>query len=227
MPKSSPSTQDFIQVKTIEDDVVILKNGGLRQIIIVSGLNLDLMSEEEQGSILSLYQRFLNTLDFPVQFLVHSRKFDIENYIKNMDVLEQKETNELLRNQIFEYKEFIKTFVAQNDIMTKMFLVVVSYNAVTLVSQKGWLGSLFSKSKKTKQVSADEILQGQEKNIHFRQLKQRSDQVISGLQSIGLRALALNTEELTELFYNFYNPEAVSKDNLNIAKAPTSPTANN
>ena len=82
--KSSPSTQQFIDIENIEEDVVILKNSGLRQIVMVSGINLDLVSEEERNTTLHLYQNFLNSLDFPTQFLIHSRKFNIENYKKDL-----------------------------------------------------------------------------------------------------------------------------------------------
>lgn len=217
MAKTAPSTQDFIKIENIEEDVVILKDGGLRQIIMVSGVNLDLMSEEEKNVILNSYQRFLNSLDFPIQILVHSRKFNIDNYIKNIEGLEKTEQNELLKNQIFEYKEFIKTFVKENDIMNKMFLVIVPFNPVYLIPAGGFLSKLNFFGNKKEAAARAKISLDQNKKINFRQLKQRSDQIIDGIQSIGLRAVALNNEELLELFYNFYNPETVEKQNLSIA----------
>ncbi|MFA5173163.1 MAG: hypothetical protein WC435_02075 [Candidatus Paceibacterota bacterium] len=223
MAKAAPSTQDFIKIENIEEDVVVLKDGGLRQIIMVSGVNLDLMSEEEKNVILNSYQRFLNSLDFPVQILVHSRKFNIDNYIKNIENLEKVEQNELLKNQIFEYKEFIKTFVKENDIMNKMFLVVVPFNPVYLVPAGGFLSKLNFWGNKKEAAAKAKLSLDQNKKINFRQLKQRSDQVIDGIQSIGLRAVALNNEELLELFYNFYNPETIEKQNLSIAsQSPSS-----
>jgi len=210
--KSSPSTQQFIDIENIEEDVVILKNSGLRQIIMVSGVNLDLVSDEERNSTLHLYQNFLNSLDFPVQFLVHSRKFNIENYLKNINELEKNEKNELLKNQIFEYGQFIKSFVEQNDIMSKMFLVIVPFNPVSLTPVKFNLFGFFKKNKE--EDSSSKNISDQEKQINFRQLRGRTDQVIDGLQSIGLRAVTLNNEELIELFYNFYNPENIEKEKL-------------
>ncbi|MDD4761505.1 MAG: hypothetical protein PHZ25_00565 [Candidatus Pacebacteria bacterium] len=222
MAKVAPSTQDFIKIENIEEDVVILKNGGLRQIIMVSGINIDLMSEEEKNVILNSYQRFLNSLDFPVQILVHSRKFNIDNYIKNIENLEKVEQNELLKNQIFEYKEFIKTFVKENDIMNKMFLIVVPFNPISLIPAGGFLSKLNFLGNKKEAMVKEKLSLEQNKKINFRQLKQRSDQVVEGIQSIGLRAVALNSEELLELFYNFYNPETVEKQNLNIANQSSS-----
>jgi len=219
MAKANPSTQNFIEIKSIEDDIIILKDGSFRQIAIVSGINLDLMSEEEQNSILFLYQRFLNSLDFPIQILIHSRKFNIENYIKNISELEKVEENELLKNQIFEYKEFIKTFIKENDIMNKMFLVVIPFIPANILPQKGFFSKIFpfGKNKKINEAVASKT--NQEKQIYFRQLRQRTDQVISGIQSIGLRAVVLNNEELLELFYNLYNPEAVGKEGFKISSS--------
>jgi len=210
---NTPSTQDFIDIKNIDQDVVILKDGSLRQVIMVSGINLDLQSEEEKNTILGLYLRFLNSLDFTIQILIHSRKFNIDNYIKNISEREKIEPNELLKNQIFEYKQFIKTFVEQNDIMTKMFLIVVPFKSFGSSSKKGFF-SFFSKKKQNPTEQNDE----KSKQISYHQLHQRTDQVINGIQSIGLRAVVLNNEELTELFYNFYNPETVEKENINLPK---------
>jgi len=214
--KSSPSTQQFIDIENIEEDVVILKNSGLRQIVMVSGINLDLVSEEERNTTLHLYQNFLNSLDFPTQFLIHSRKFNIENYLKNIDELEKNETNSLLKNQIFEYKQFIKSFVEQNDIMSKMFLVVIPFNPISLMPKSGLFSFFNFKKKKEDKTDKLNTIAEQEKQINFRQLRGRTDQVIDGLQSVGLRAVALNNEELIELFYNFYNPENTEKEKLAI-----------
>ncbi len=213
MSSRLPSTQNFIGLKNVDGNVVILKDGGLRQIVLVSGLNLDLQSEEERGSVLELYQRFLNSLDFPVQILVHSRKFNIVKYISHVEEREKIETNELLKNQIFEYKQFISDFVKENDIMTKIFLVVVPFNPVNLVPQSGFISRLF----KRPFAAAAESASDQEHQLNVRQLRQRADQVIDGLQSIGLRAVVLESEELLELYYNFYNPESVEKERLGIA----------
>jgi len=209
----TPSTQSFIGLKNVDGDIVTLKDGGLRQVVLVSGVNLDLQSEEERGAVLELYQRFLNSLDFPVQILVHSRKFNIAKYISHVEEREKIETNELLKNQIFEYKHFIADFVKENDIMTKIFLVVVPFNPVHLVPQSGFLSRLFKRKTSASATSVND----QESQINIRQLRQRTDQVIDGLQSVGLRAVVLESEELLELYYNFYNPEMVEKERLGIA----------
>src|SRR3989344_2884939 len=101
-------TQDFVEIKEIQDGVVVLKGGGLRQILMVDGVNFELKSEEEQSLIIYAYQNFLNSLDFSLQCVVHSRKLGIEQYLLKLEDREREEPNELLKNQIAEDREFIR-----------------------------------------------------------------------------------------------------------------------
>lgn len=211
----SQATQKFIEIDSIDNDVVILKGGGLRKVILVSGVNMELKSEEEQNLIYYAYQDLLNGLDFSVQFVAHSRKLNIDPYLALLESYRSKETNELLRSQIVEYKEFIKSFVQQNEIMTKTFFIVVPYDPITVAGSEG-LSKFLPFLKNTTPSAQTQKGEMREKNLT--QLNQRVDQVISGLQPIGLRAVILNREELIELFYNLYNPESVEKKDLAIAK---------
>lgn len=216
------ATQKFVEVAGIENGAVILKNGGLRQVIMVGGMNFDLKSEEEQALIISLFQQFLNALNFSVQIVVHSRKLNITSYLEMLEERYDKEENELLKNQIQEYREFVRALVAENAIMNKTYFVVVPFDPIkipgvgTASTPAGILG-LFSKKKPDAAKSAspadDPAL-----NQHIEQLNQRAALVLAGLARIGLRAVTLNDEELIELFYNFYNPEAVEKKSITLAK---------
>jgi len=215
MPKEqSVATQQFVDIAEIKNGIVILKNGGLRRVLMVSGINFDLKSEEEQNIILYAFQNFLNTLDFSMQFVIHSRKMNIDAYIENLKKRGEQEENELLRNQISEYMEFIKSFVEQNAVMAKTFFAVVPYDPIQISGAASDLlsGLKFWEKKKDK----DKKDEGEEQKII--QLNQRTEQVISGLNQIGLRAVALNNEELIELFYNYYNPAKVERKELKIAK---------
>jgi len=212
MAQASKSTQQFVDVKEIRDGAVILKNGSLRKILLVSGINFELKSEEEQNIIIYAYQNFLNSLDFSVQFVIHSRRTNIAEYLRNMKERQNNEVNELLKNQISEYAEFIRSFVESNEIMAKTFFVVVPYDSISVPKGgKKFLGFL-GLGKKTAS-SLDKTLEQK-----FIQLNQRTDQVISGLVQVGLRAVPLNDEELIELFYNLYNPESIKKEDLKIAE---------
>jgi len=213
MAEPTLPTQKFVEVKEIKDGVVFLKSGGLRQILIVSGINFDLKSEAEQILILNTFQNFLNTLDFSVQFFIHSRKVNIEPYLERMRKRQEEETNELLKIQIEEYSNFIRDFVEQNAIITKTFFVVVPYEHIAVVSEtKGLLGGLFGGKPKTEEKKENRLQESLE------QLNLRVNQVIDGLEQIGLRVAVLNDEELVELFYNMYNPQLIEKEGMEIAK---------
>ena len=215
--KESIATQQFVDIVDIKDGVIVLKNGAVRKILMVSGINFDIKSEEEQNIITYAFQNFLNVLDFSCQIVIHSRKMNIEGYLDNLAKKQETEENELLKNQISEYIEFIRSFVEQNAVMDKTFFVVVPYESVNisgvgadiLSSLKFWE----KKSAKTEKEKKDE---GIEQKIM--QVNQRAEQVANGLNQIGLRVVALNTEESIELFYNLYNPAEIEKKELKIAK---------
>lgn len=213
MPKEAQPTQQFVEIEDIKEDVIILKNGSFRRVLMVSGINFELKSEEEQSIITYAYQSFLNTLDFSVQILIHSRKLNIENYLNKLTERQSIETSELLKNQISEYIEFIRSFVELNAVMTKTFFVVVSYNPIQIPKAGESIIASLKFWEKKKIPSKEENLE--QKII---QLNQRTEQVINGLMQIGLRAVSLRDEELIELFYNLYNPEAVEKKGLKIVK---------
>lgn len=221
MPDKSEAgkTQQFVDIKYIKDGVVVLKNGSLRQVIMVDGVNFDLKSEEEQNIITYSYQNFLNSVDFPIQFSIHSRKLNIEDYLKRLGDKMEAETNPLLRVQMEEYIKFIQSFVGVNAVMTKSFFVVIPYDVPAISTsshsssskgeqKSGLFGGLFGKKKvggeapeKPKEVVIDPVRRDQ--------LNQRTEEVVAGLRRIGLRSVVLKDPELIELYYNFYNPTTV------------------
>jgi len=211
--KEAQSTQQFVEVEDIKDGVVILKNGSLRSVLMVSGINFELKSEEEQNVVSYTYQNFLNTLDFSVQLIIHSRKLNIENYLNKLAERYNQETNELLKNQIAEYIEFVKSFVELNAVIAKTFFAVVPYDPIVIPGGGKKILSFLKFGLKTKTPVLEQTLEQK-----ISQLNQRIEQVINGLSQIGLRVVALNDEELVELFYNLYNPEAMEKRELKIIK---------
>ncbi|MEK7478333.1 MAG: hypothetical protein AAB626_00220 [Patescibacteria group bacterium] len=204
----SLATQQFVNIESIENGVIRLKGGTYRKILIVSGMNFDLKSAEEQEMIIFSFQGFLNSLDFTIQFFIHSRKLNIENYLTMVKGRENQETNELLKNQIFEYGEFVKSFVAQNAIMSKNFFVVVPFDPVR-ISEAG--GKLKNKIFGLFGSKEPERSQKQTEQEYLEQLDQRVSGVVDGLNQIGLRTVPLNDAELSELFFNIYNPSTIEK----------------
>lgn len=214
------STQQFIEVEEVRNGTVVLKNGALRKILMVSGVNFDLKSEEEQNLILNTFQGFLNALSFSVQLVVHSRKLNIDAYLEALSARQSQEPNELLRGQIAEYQTFIRELVAENAIMAKTYFVVVPYDPIGLPSVGTVKRGLFRFGKK--QGASAEASAAREKEEktreHIEQLNQRVDQIINGLNQTELRAVPLNDEELIELLYNLYNPGTVEKKEIAAAK---------
>lgn len=218
-------TQKFVEVDSIKNGTLILKGGGLRKVLMVSGINFDLKSEEEQEMIMGQFQGFLNSLNFTIQIFIHSRKLNIQGYLENLAAREAEETNELLKNQIAEYREFIRAFVQENAIMSKTFFVVVPYaplnlGAATSAVTKGFFSFLKKKGveKPTERVSDEEMEKEKQLEAHIEQLDHRVAQVVAGLNQMDLRAVPLNDDELIELFYNLYNPEAIEKKGMEINK---------
>lgn len=210
MASSQKSTQGIIPIKEIRDDVLILKDGSMHMIMMASTLNFALKSEDEQNAIILQYQNFLNSLDFPVQFFIQSRRLKIKPYIMTLQEAESGQDNELLKVQIREYIEFIKSFVKMTNIVSKAFYISVPYTTASVEIQKGILGGLLGGfSKKTPKELSDKFEE------HKIQLQQRADVVQQGLASAGVRTVPLNTEELIELFYELFNPGEAAKDIIN------------
>lgn len=207
----SQPTQNLVEVAKIKDGVVYLKNNQLVQIVAVNGVNFDLKSEDEQNTIIRNFQKFLNSLDFKIQIFIHSRKVNIQNYINKIEERKKQEQNELLKIQIEEYINFIKSFVEENSIISKDFFVVVSYSTPQINVSKNKIFGIFNfKKKETPKENAQDL------SVSIEQLRLRTESVIQGIEQMGLRVTPLDDEELTELFYNLYNPQLVEKKGINL-----------
>jgi hypothetical protein len=226
LKQDAGNSLDLVDVKEIRGDVVSVKDGSLRQIVMVGGVNFALKSETEQNLMIQAYQNFLNAVDFPLQILVHSRKVNIEAYLTTLAARKDMETSALLQSQIDEYVAFIRGFIDKNAIMEKTFLVVVPFYPTASVAgatqAASGIMSLFGGGKKAKKDDDSEHEHDEEINRVFRenvaQINQRTGQVMSGILGIGLEATTLGNEELIELFYNFYNPQTVEREKMNVAE---------
>lgn len=217
MPNNVANVADLVSIEDIRGNSVIMKDGSLRNVVIVGGVNFSLKSEMEQNVLTQAYQNFLNGLNFPIQILVHSRKINIDKYLAALDEHRVSETAPLLQNQIAEYEEFIRSFVRENAIMAKTFFVVVPFTPVKLPGKSAILKFLpFRKKDVVEKSEEGERTRAFEEGIG--QLRQRTAQVMEGLAVIGLEAALLDEKSLVELFYNFYNPESVEKKWSKIAR---------
>ena len=199
--KITSSTEKFLDIAEVKEDTVIMRDGTLRAVILVSSINFALKSEDEQNAIISAYVSFLNNIDFPLQIVIQSRELNIENYIKSLKQKEKEQTNELLKMQTGEYVQYIQELISMSKIMNKRFYVVLAYNPLS-DKQKGFFSRFFD-------VFKPATLIKMKSNIFQRrkvELARRVDNIIAGLGSIGLQSVQLDTQSLLELYYNTYNP---------------------
>lgn len=207
--KITVSTERFLDIAEVKEDIVIMRDGTLRAVILVSSINFALKSEDEQNAIISAYVSFLNNIDFPLQIVIQSRELNIENYIKSLKQKEKEQTNELLKMQTNEYVQYIQELVSMSKIMNKRFYVVVSYNPLS-DKQRGFFSRFFD-------VFKPATLIKMKSNIFQRRkvdITRRVDNIIAGLSSIGLQSVQLDTQSLLELYYNTYNPATSANQKL-------------
>ncbi len=192
--------QNFVPIKNIKDGILYMDDGRIKVVLTVSSLNLALKGEEEQAAIIGQFQGFLNSLDFPIQIHAESRRVDIKPYLFSLEKKQEEMEDELMKNQIREYRQFIKTFAEKTNIMNKRFFVVVDYEhgENPNSAESGFMANLgFAKEKELGAIEIEEWRT---------QLEQRISVVASGLSGLGLQVNMLGTEELIELFYKIYNP---------------------
>ncbi|MEZ4103884.1 MAG: hypothetical protein R3B60_01205 [Candidatus Paceibacterota bacterium] len=213
MPKTSATTQDFVAIRDIKDGVAILKSGQMCTVLLASSVNFALKSTDEQQAILQQFQTFLNTLDFSIQIYIQSRRLNIEPYLELLRSRETMQDNDLMRIQLREYIEFIRTFTNEVDIMSKNFFVVVPYSPTPVNITKG-ISSLFG-SQNTTKLPTDMRFEEQRT-----QLEQRVSIIQQGLARVGVRTIPLNNDDLVELFYHVYNP-ADTTGNAPVAERQT------
>ncbi|MFA6097197.1 MAG: hypothetical protein WC788_06225 [Candidatus Paceibacterota bacterium] len=206
-PVKGLSTQRYLEIAEIKDSVVVMKNGNLRAVLMVSSINFALKSIDEQDAIIYHFQSFLNSLDFSIQILINSRKLNIENYLDVLRETEKRQTNELLRMQTASYIEYIQGLVKMANIVSKTFYIVVPFSAAE--TKEGGLSKLKASSTATQIISSREVFEK-----YRDQLFQRVDHIIENLSGTGLRMTMLNTQELIELYYNLYNPDLADKKGL-------------
>lgn len=203
------STQQFLDISEIKEDIVVLRDGTMRAVLLISSINFALKSEDEQNAIISAYVSFLNNIDFPLQIVIQSRELNIDSYLESLRQKSKEQTNELLKMQTNEYVQYIQELIAMSKIMNKRFYVVVPYNPMS-DKQKGFFARFIDVFKPATLIRMKEEKFQRRKN----ELMHRVDNVVSGLTSIGLNAVQLDTQGLIELYYNSYNPATSANQKL-------------
>ncbi len=210
-PKAGPPTQRYLDIAEIREDTVVMKDGTLRSVLLVSSINFALKSEDEQQATVQGYIQFLNGLEHPIQVVIQSRRMNIDGYMGELKRQEDSINNELLKSQIRDYMSFVKELVELGEIMQKQFFVVVPYDP----SETGEKRKSFMTRLQTS-FSPAKILKLNSKNFNDRKsvLTQRVANVSAGLQSMGLQVAMLDTQGLIELYYTCYNPQVLDTQKL-------------
>lgn len=196
---ASGATQQFVPVKEIRNGIILLKDGGYRGVLLCSSLNFGLKSANEQHAIILGFQNFINTLDFSIQIVVNSRKMDMRPYLNLLEEKAPEQKTELMRIQLREYIEFVRSFTDRTNIMTKSFYIVVPYSSHIMTARA--VNFFRNESAAVKKAAAATTFEEDRA-----QLEQRLSLVANGLAGTGVRAIPLGTEEVIELLYRSFNP---------------------
>lgn len=216
-PKSNPtSTQNMLEVAEIRDGIVIMNDGSFRSVVMLKSINFDLMSPMEREGVEAGYQAFLNSLYFPIQIFVRSQKVDIRPYIEKLDKIRSEHDNMLLALMMEDYINFISEIAMQTNIMDKTFYIVIPFFAKVDVQRAitqsknffGGLTGLFNKREKQVVVNEKEL---EDAKV---ELRNRVQAVLSGLLQCSVPGVPLDTQELIELYYDFYNPDTATRQQL-------------
>jgi len=216
-PKINPnSTQNALQIAEIRDGIVIMNDGSYRSVVMVKSINFDLMSPQEQEAVEYAYQGFLNSLYFPVQIFIRSQKVDLEPYIEKLDKIRTEHENMLLALLMDDYINYIDQLARQTNIMDKKFYLVIPFFPVVDVqkaltqSKNFFTGVTQLFSAKEDHVTINEAELEKAKT----ELRNRVQAVLAGLQQCNIQGLPLDTQELIELYYDTYNPDTATRQQL-------------
>ncbi len=188
------TTQDFIEVEDVVDDIVLVRGNSAATIIEVGAVNFYLLSSEEQNSMIYAYSNLLNSLSFPVQIVILSKKMDISSYLEYLKIKIQQQKNSVLVKHLQNYQEFIKTVIKKNSVLEKRFFFVVPFNPMEM----GASGM--------QRLSREYVVSRAKTSLY-----PKRDHLLRLLAKIGLRANIAQKQEIVELFYNVYNPSAVGR----------------
>lgn len=215
--QSNPnSTQNALQIAEIRDGIVIMNDGSFRSVVMVKSINFDLMSQQEQEAVEFSYQGFLNSLYFPIQIFIRSQKVDMQPYIDRLEKIRSEHDNMLLALLMEDYISYIDQLGQQTNIMDKKFYIVIPYfpqvDVQKALSQSknfvSGIAGLFNSKEQHVVINEEDLEKAKT------ELRNRVQAVLSGLLQSSIQGLPLDTQELIELFYDTYNPDTATRQQL-------------
>lgn len=207
------STQSTLQVAEIRDGIAIMADGSYRAVVMTKSINFDLMSPQEREAVEFSYQGFLNSLYFPIQIYMRSSKVDIRPYLEKLNRMRSQQDNMLLGILMEDYIQYIALLAQETNIMDKKFYIIIPYfksadAQVVRTEGKGLLNSIFGKQHAKVHINEADLEEAKS------ELKNRVQAVLNGLMQFGVQGLPLDTQELIELFYDAYNPDTATRQQI-------------
>lgn len=211
------STQNSLQIAEIRDGIVIMNDGSFRSVVMLKSINFDLMSPQEQEAVENSYQGFLNSLYFPIQIFIRSQRIDLRPYIDKLDRIRMEHDNMLLALLMEDYISYIDQLSAQANIMDKKFYIVIPYfpheeaKNIALDQSKSFFKGLSKMfNNKEEHVTINE----RDLETAKTELRNRVQSLLNGLLQCSVQGLPLDTQELIELYYDTYNPDTATRQQL-------------
>lgn len=216
------STQNALEIAEIRDGIVIMNDGSFRAVVMCQSINFDLMSPEERESVEYAYQGFLNSLYFDVQIFIRSTRVDIRPYLEKLDKIRSQHDNMLLALLMEDYIQYMAAIAQQTNIMDKKFYIVIDFHAAidaqkAVKASKGFMSTILGKKEQRVVVNESDL------EAAKTELKNRIQTVMAGLQQCGVNSIPLDTQELIELYYDAYNPDTATRQQLHNFNDLTSP----
>lgn len=212
------TTQRFLDIYDITDDVLLLKDGSSSIVLTVNAMNFGLLAEPEQDAIMYAYAGLLNSLNYPIQIVIRSQTKDVTNYLNLLKDEEEKMVSDVKRNWISRYRSFVSELIKDRNVLDKKFYVVVSASSLEM-------GLLPPSSVLPGQNKVD--LSTIERSVILEKAKEilepRRDHLLGQLARIGLYGYQLTTQEIIQLFYLSYNPEAAEGQQITDTASYTTP----
>jgi hypothetical protein len=208
MAKVTATTQTHLDIEDIQENLVVLKDGSVCTVLETTAVNFDLLSEIEQDAMISAFSMLLNSLTFPIQIVIRSKKLDITKYLEKIHRVEKKQADPLLKAQAEQYRKFIQDVIEKNDVLDKKFYVVIPSKGTAGV-QAGttpfdWLLVLFGMHNKRVSVDVKAAIDRAKAD-----LAPKAAHVAAEFTRLGVKTKVLTTQELVELYFDIYNPSTI------------------
>ena len=208
----------FMEFDEVKDNMIIRKNRTQYIMIIqCSGVNYDLMSEEEKVAVEEGFVQFLNTLRFPIQLYIQTRSLNLRDIVDeykakvsaiaqeieklNSRIQAAKETknDRLLQKLQFEKKRKERVLDYGMDIAE--YVARMSLNKNVLQQRTYLILSYFASETGATSNTPQEEVDG----MCFSELYTRAQTAIRSLQASEVGGRILSSEEIAELLYIAYN----------------------